>query len=100
MEITAIDAPGIYEIKDGDQIFGRFAVNFQDSVESDLRNLSPGRREPALTKETPQAVLDKSYSWVIMLGLFVILRGQRPDAADAERRTMALIDRIEKLGGA
>ncbi len=35
-----------------------------------------------------------------LLGLFVILRGQRPDAADAPRRAEALIERIDKLGGA
>jgi polyisoprenyl-phosphate glycosyltransferase len=35
-----------------------------------------------------------------LLGLFVILRGQRPDAADTPRGAEALIERIDKLGGA
>lgn len=34
-----------------------------------------------------------------LLGLFVILRGQRPDPVDAERAAQALIERIEKLDG-
>ena len=68
-----LDETGLYEVKDGEESVGRFAVNFHDAEESDLRNLVPGRREPTATDAVSQIALDNPYSWAIMAGTLLIL---------------------------
>jgi hypothetical protein len=52
---------------------GRFAVNFFDAEESDLRNLVPGHREASKTTGNSSITLDNPYSWVILALLLVLV---------------------------
>jgi hypothetical protein len=72
VELAPADDTGIYTIKADDGLVGRFAVNFQDTDESDLRNLSPGRREAKGVAWASTIALDNPYSWLILLGLALI----------------------------
>lgn len=71
VEIAAPRETGIYEVRDGDQDVGRFAVNFDDAEESDLRHLVPGRRA-AVTETASQIALDNPHSWFMMLLIALI----------------------------
>ena len=73
IEIAAPDEPGVYELKAADALIGRFAVNFFDSEESDLRNLTPGRHQPESATAPSALAIDNPYSWLILLGLLLIL---------------------------
>jgi hypothetical protein len=73
VELAPPDDTGIYEIRAGSDLVGRFAVNFQDADESDLRNLAPGRREAKNATGVSAIALDASFSWPILLGLALIL---------------------------
>ena len=73
IEISQLDDPGIYSIKDRDQLVGRFAVNFHDVDESKLTGLRPGIREPIRRAKSAGIILDNPYSWLIMLGIILIL---------------------------
>ncbi|MDB4638020.1 BatA domain-containing protein [Planctomycetaceae bacterium] len=70
--IGAQENPGVYTIKSGENIFGKFAVNFFDPRESNLSNLTPGRRTAAKTPVQLFA-LDDPFSWLILLGSALIL---------------------------
>lgn len=70
--ISAQETPGVYTIKEGDQIFGKFAVNFFDPQESNLSDLTPGRRT-ASKKPVELFALDDPFSWLILLGSILIL---------------------------
>jgi Ca-activated chloride channel homolog len=72
VELTTLDETGVYEVKDGTNLVGRFAVNFFDPEESDLTALVPGKL--ASRNETPiaEVTVDNPYSWPILLGLAVI----------------------------
>ncbi len=50
----------------------RFAVNYFDADESNLSSLGQGRREPK-DKGGELFRLDNPYSWLILLGLALIL---------------------------
>jgi hypothetical protein len=73
VELPPADDTGIYAIKAGDDLIGRFAVNFQDADESDLRNLTPGRREAKGVVGASTIALDNPYSWLILLGLLLMV---------------------------
>jgi hypothetical protein len=73
VELSAPDLPGIYEVKTGTETFGRFAVNFYDAQESDLRNLNPGHRLPRIAAKTSSIAIDNPYSWIILAGLALIV---------------------------
>jgi hypothetical protein len=73
VELAGLDDTGVYEVKAGDNLVGRFAVNFFDAEESDLRNLVPGRREPTANTTTSTISLDNPYTWVILLALLLII---------------------------
>ena len=64
---------GVYVVKDGENLVGRFAVNFFDAEESDLRNLFPGHRAAKDGKGPSSISLDNPYSWVILAALLLIL---------------------------
>jgi hypothetical protein len=70
--ISAQEIPGVYTIKSGENIFGKFAVNFFDPLESNLSNLRPGRRTAA-KKPVQLFALDDPFSWLILLGSALIL---------------------------
>lgn len=73
VEISAPDEPGIYELQAGETPIGRFAVNFFDAEESDLRNLTPGRHEPSVPTVDSALAIDNPYSWLILLCLAALL---------------------------
>ena len=73
VELPALDETGVYEVKDGENVVGRFAVNLFDAEESDLRNLVPGRREAKAEAATGTISLDNPYSWFILAALLLIL---------------------------
>lgn len=73
VELSALDDPGIYEIADGEHFAGRFAVNFFDAAESDLRNLAPGRRDAGETSAAGSISIDNPYSWLILALVAAIL---------------------------
>lgn len=65
--------PGVYEVRAGDKPVGRFAVNFQDAEESDLRGLSAGERKPRIATTSSSFQQDNPHSWLILLGLCLIV---------------------------
>jgi hypothetical protein len=75
VELSALDLDetGVYEVKDGENSVGRFAVNLFDAEESDLRNLVPGRRDAKAKTTTGSIALDNPYSWLILAALLLIL---------------------------
>lgn len=73
VEIPALEQPGEYAVLAGNMTVARFAVNFHDADESDLRTLAPGTRAPTKTAVTSHIELDHPNSWPILLGLFAIL---------------------------
>jgi hypothetical protein len=73
VDLPALEETGIYDIKEGENPVGRFAVNFFDAEESDLRNLVPGRRASKSEAATGSIALDNPHSWVILAALLLIL---------------------------
>lgn len=73
VELPSLDETGVYEVQDGQSVVGRFAVNFFDAEESDLRNLVPGHREARKTTGNSSITLDNAYSWVILALLLVLV---------------------------
>ncbi len=73
VEIPPLDDTGVYEVRDGNRSVGRFAVNFFDPEESQLTTLAPGTRQPAVEVDAATFALDNPYSWLIMLGIMLIL---------------------------
>lgn len=72
IETGTLEQPGIYELKEGDMVRDRFAVNFFDAEESALGALDEGRREAA-AGDGELFRLDNPYSWLILLGLLLVL---------------------------
>jgi hypothetical protein len=66
VELPPLEETGIYEVHDGSDLVGRFAVNFFDAEESDLRNLVPGRREAKKKVVDSLLAVDNPYSWVVV----------------------------------
>jgi len=64
---------GLYEIRDGNQIVGQFAVNFEDAEESNLSGLFPGLRAPTAPQPTAVYEIDPQYSWILLGATFLVL---------------------------
>lgn len=73
VEIGDLQEPGIYTINAGEKVLGKFAVNFFDPAESDLRNLHPGRHAAKSAATDSGITLDNPYTWAIWLGTILIL---------------------------
>jgi len=73
IELPVLDETGLYEVQDGQDVVGRFAVNFFDAEESDLRNLVPGRLSAGAKTNNSSVSLDNPYSWVILALLLVLV---------------------------
>ena len=73
VELTSTEQTGWYVIQQGGQDWGRFAMNFVDAEESDLKLLAPGRKAATVPVSTGAIQLDASYSWVIFGCLLLIL---------------------------
>lgn len=72
VEINQLEQPGIYEIHQGEKTIDRFAVNFHDRRESVLTVCESGVRENEKDNLEPFR-LDNPYSWLIILGLVLIV---------------------------
>jgi hypothetical protein len=73
VEVPPLDDTGVYEIRDGERSLGEFAVNFHDTQESTLTGLRPGTRDPRIDNESAKIALDDPYSWLIMLGIVLVI---------------------------
>jgi hypothetical protein len=72
VEIAGLDRPGVYEIREGDKLIDRFAVNFHDPRESMLTDLGHGERQPEDATAAEAFRLDDPYSWLILAGLALV----------------------------
>ncbi len=72
VEIHSIHQAGIYELRLGETTLDRIAVNYFDAEESNLSTLHSGQTQPE-TAETELFRLDNPYSWLILLGLAIVL---------------------------
>jgi hypothetical protein len=73
VEIPPLQQTGVYEVRDGEQSIGRFAVNFQDPAESNLSSLGPGVRDAISEPPALSYRLDDPFSWLIAAGIVTIL---------------------------
>ncbi|MCA9025636.1 MAG: BatA domain-containing protein [Planctomycetaceae bacterium] len=74
VEITRLDETGVYEVRDGEQVVGEFAVNFFDDEESaSLASLAPGERQARVTTGTSQLSIDDPYSWLMALAILLLI---------------------------
>lgn len=72
IDITPLAAAGLYEIRDGKALLGRFAVNYQDAEESDLRELFPGSRLPAEVNRSAAYLVDPKYSAILLAAILLV----------------------------
>jgi hypothetical protein len=63
---------GVYTVRDGENEIGRFAVNFQDVEESNLRELNSGVRSPSETVSRRDVRVDTPYTWALFICLLLI----------------------------
>lgn len=73
VEIGELNEPGIYELRQGDQLLGNLAMNFFDPVESDLRGLRPGQRAAIQSGAGSTTQIDNPYTWATWIGSILIL---------------------------
>jgi Ca-activated chloride channel homolog len=73
VEVPPLDETGFFQINDGDELLGEFAVNFFDPSESDLTKLRPGSRLPPTAEDGTDYTIDNPFTWAILAGLILIL---------------------------
>ena len=73
VDIPGLEAPGLYTVHSGGEVFDRFAVNFLDVEESDLRNLAPGRHPAESNQNELLMEWNNPYTWGILICLLLIL---------------------------
>ena len=73
LEISGLDQTAIYELTEGTESLGQFAVNFFDATESNLQTLSTGEIKPQLELNDPGILIDNSFSWLLWLATAIIL---------------------------
>ncbi len=73
VEISPRDSTGIYTVQDGEEILGKFAVNFFDRDESNLLGLKPGEKLPSAPKPALGIHLDNPFSWLLIIGLLLTI---------------------------
>lgn len=79
VDVPQLDDVGVYEVRDGDRVFGRFAVNFFDTAESNLAALDSGTREAVEPVSDVDYEIDNPYSWVLLLGIVLIVAAALAD---------------------
>jgi len=72
VEVDSLSEAAIYELKSGELVLDRIAINYFDAEESNLSQLSRGKREAESTG-SELFRLDDPYSWLILLGLILAL---------------------------
>lgn len=74
VEITRLDKTGVYEVRDGTEPVGQFAVNFFDADESrSVTMLAPGRRPSQAETTAARLSIDDAYSWLMVLAILLLL---------------------------
>ena len=73
VELPPLNEVGVYDIRDGEESIGRFALNFFDADESKLTGLSSGSRKAGAEKPATGFLLDNPYTWLIMLAIVIVL---------------------------
>jgi len=73
VELPAMTETGLYEIRDGDRLYDRLAVNLLDGAESDLGSLAPGRRPPADPTDVGFFPVDQPLTWWLFAALILTL---------------------------
>ena len=73
IEIGDLNEPGLFEVRDGERSVSRFAVNFFDPAESDLRHLVPGHVPAAEGLLGSATAVDLPYTWALWVGTILIL---------------------------
>ena len=73
VEVPPLDDAGVFTVMDGKAPFGQFAVNYFDIEESRLTQLSSGHRPPVIQDEDIRFEIDDPYTWLILVGLPLII---------------------------
>lgn len=73
VEVPPLDDAGVFTVMDGETPFGQFAVNYFDIEESRLTQLSSGHRPPVVQDEDIRFEIDDPYTWLILVGLPLII---------------------------
>jgi hypothetical protein len=73
VELPPLSEVGVYDIRDGDESIGRFALNFFDAEESKMTGLSSGSRKAGSEKPATGFLLDNPYTLLIMLAIAIVL---------------------------
>lgn len=73
MEIPPRPEVGLYQVIDGKELLGEFAVNFFDREESDLTQLLPGERPSSIRGPALGIHVDNPFSWLLVIGLLMTL---------------------------
>ena len=73
IHLPTLQHSGIYELRNGQSRIGRFAVNFVDQQESDLRALAAGKRLAVDEPPTDSFLLDEPHSWLILAAIAAIV---------------------------
>ena len=73
VELPPLVEAGIYTVRDGENEFAQFAVNFFDLEESTLKNLRPGSRESAVESSSGGYELDTTLTVLLMVGIVLII---------------------------
>ncbi len=73
VELPVVDQSGVYEVTLGESSLARFAVNFFDREESDLKGLSTGRQESREVVDPQTLDLSNLYTTIIMILLIVLV---------------------------
>ena len=73
VEVPEIEAAGTFIVRDSNGELGRFAVNFFDETESDLRELATGRLAADDSATVERLAVDTAYGWLIAFAILLIL---------------------------
>jgi len=73
VELPPLEETGVFEVRDGEALVGRFAVNFHDADESSLVELAPGVRAAPRPDQGSLYRVDNPYSWLLMAGMACVL---------------------------
>ncbi|NOX53609.1 MAG: hypothetical protein GXP27_04070 [Planctomycetes bacterium] len=88
VELPPLDAPGLYTIQDGDHVIDRFAVNFFDVRESDLRKLGRGHRSPPSGPEIETVAANEAVNPAIIAGIVLTLLAALADWHIVKRKRL------------
>jgi hypothetical protein len=73
VEIPPLDQTGFFQVNDGSEVLGEFAVNFFDPAESNLTELRSGNRKPPANDQGTAYSIDNPFTWAILAGLVLIM---------------------------